>query len=401
MWTGEIQRGMLPIERHAMESGQTTAKNLTTEVVSSPDRFLALGEEWDALVESAGIAHPFVSHLWLRTWWESFAPQGAQLRILLVREDGRPVGGAPMFLCRRSIYGVPVRSLETLANDHSPRIELPVAAPPGSLRRAAIATRMWAEMAGTRCDLILFQQLLAESPTLEAMRGSAGEAGWHTGEWQASSAPYIPLPPEHEELMAGLKSKRRYNLRKRLEKLEELGPVELEIASSPEGLEEALDDAFRIEALGWKGRAGTAMASDRGVREFYTGIARRSVREGTFRLAFLLSSGRRIAFSYLLDHRRTVYGVKVGFDPELNHCGPGHTLLNMVLRDACERGFTEYDFLGDADHWKLSWTKETRPHRWLFAFRPGLRGRLLHTGKFVLLPRIKGLLASLRDRGKN
>jgi hypothetical protein len=40
-------------------------------------------------------------------------------------------------------------------------------------------------------------------------------------------------------------------------------------------------------------------------------------------------------------------------------------LLNLILRDACDRGAVEYDFLGADDEWKFDWTSEARDHDWL------------------------------------
>ena len=50
---------------------------------------------------------------------------------------------------------------------------------------------------------------------------------------------------------------------------------------------------------------------------------------------------------------------------------------------------TEYDFLGGSEDWKLKWTKQTRPHYWLFVFSRTFKGRLLHLIKFQLVPLLK------------
>lgn len=34
--------------------------------------FLRLAPVWDDLLERAGVDHPFLSHEWLRSWWEAF-----------------------------------------------------------------------------------------------------------------------------------------------------------------------------------------------------------------------------------------------------------------------------------------------------------------------------------------
>ena len=49
----------------------------------------------------------------------------------------------------------------------------------------------------------------------------------------------------------------------------------------------------------------------------------------------------------------------------------------------------EYDFLGGSEEWKLKWSKQTRPHYWLFVFSRTFKGRLLHLIKFRLVPLFK------------
>src|SRR5689334_16994598 len=70
---------------------------LSVDVISNPAEFLALREQWDSLVANSSIDHPFMSHVWLTTWWESFAKREA-LRVFVVKRAGEWVAAAPMML---------------------------------------------------------------------------------------------------------------------------------------------------------------------------------------------------------------------------------------------------------------------------------------------------------------
>ena len=70
-------------------------------------------------------------------------------------------------------------------------------------------------------------------------------------------------------------------------------------------------------------------------------------------------------------------------------CSPFKLLTYFALRDAFDRGLTEFDFLGDAEPWKLEWTTTTRPHEWLFIFSDTSRARLLYPIKFRMVPALK------------
>ena len=96
-----------------------------------------------------------------------------------------------------------------------------------------------------------------------------------------------------------------------------------------------------------------------------------------------------IATAYALQYQRRLMLVKTGYDPTYAKCSPFKVLTYFALREAIGAGLAEFDFLGDAEPWKLEWTKTTRPHEWLFVFSGTSRARLLYSAKFRILPAIK------------
>ena len=108
-------------------------------------------------------------------------------------------------------------------------------------------------------------------------------------------------------------------------------------------------------------------------------------RGGWLRLNFLTIDGCRIAFHYSVRSANKLYLLKPGYDPRYARYSPSNLLCYHVLQDGFRHGLVEYDFLGASDPWKLDWTKETRPHHWLYVFSDALRGRLLYQAKFHLI----------------
>jgi CelD/BcsL family acetyltransferase involved in cellulose biosynthesis len=210
---------------------------------------------------------------------------------------------------------------------------------------------------------------------------------WAVGSWNARRSPYIRLGCGVEGL-DGINGSHRY-LRKRFERLSRFGPVDVELITDKSEVHGAMKDGLRIEAAAWKGDQGTAILSDPDVTTFYTRLAEREAELGNLRLSFLRVGGKRISFSYILRSQYTLYGVKIGYDPEYQAYSPGHLHLNLILRDAFAEGYKEYDFLGADDAWKFDWTNESRAHRWLFLFANRLPHRLLHRLKFGVFPKVK------------
>lgn len=355
------------------------------EVIRDLERFNAIAPEWDRLVTQWGSDGLFLSHTWFRTWWESFGA-GNELHIVIVRSGSELVAAAPMMRTRANIYGFKADSLHAIFNHHTPRYDFIIANNQDPRYYEAI----WRELsAHADCEMIVLAQVPEASRTIPSIETLAKRDGWLAGQWIAPVSPFIRLDCDYDTYFNTLRSGCRFNLTKRYTRLSRAGPVDVEVVTDRDAVEEAMLHGLRIEAAAWKGAKGTAMNSDPAVAKFYTRLATREAELGQLRLTFLRAGGKRISFNYLVENRTRCYALKIGYDPEYHVYSPGNMLLNLILKDAFARGIEEYDLLGGDDGWKFEWTAETREHRWLFLFRNRLRPRALHYLKFGVVPAIK------------
>lgn len=359
--------------------------SLSVELVCDYPSFLQLKSGWDRLVEESGIDHPFLTHDWMDAWWQCFG-QGKDLYVLVARHGDRMVGIAPLMRSRQSMCGWRLRCLKSLGNVHTPRFDFICAPPAGGVVEA-----LWRFLSSgaSSWDLLQLCQLPAHSPALVTLSRLAPKSGFLTGLWDSGASPYIPLQGNWKDYFSGLNGKHRSNLRNRLKRLHRSGNVQLEVVTSLQGLEESLEEGLHIEAAAWKKSAGTAIVCRPAVRRFYSELARRAARQGWLRLQFLKVNQRRVAFHYCLNYRHKLYLLKPGYDPEYACYSPSNLLCHLVLQEAFDQGLKEYDFLGLAEDWKLQWSRETRPHRWLFVFPRRRCSQLLHALKFRVLPWVK------------
>jgi CelD/BcsL family acetyltransferase involved in cellulose biosynthesis len=368
---------------------------LTVETITDEGTFQGLERAWNRLVEGTGIEHPFLRHQWVSAWWAAFG-RGRQLHVVLIHDGAELIALAPLMLSKGRMYGLPVRRLEFLANDHVPRFDVLV------LRRHEEVYRaLWEHLSGLTgaWDVLQLTDIPKGSRTLEELPRLARADGFPTGAWPSLVSPYVPVRGSWDAYQGGLRSKHRSNLRNRLRRLERLGPVSLEVVEGGDGVPAALEDALRLEAAAWKGDAGTAILCLPEVEAFYRGLAARAAQEGWLRLYFLRAGDARIAFEFDLVLGGNVYVLKLGYDPEYGAYSPQNLLCFMVLQEAFRAGIAEFDFTGPNEGWKAEWARESRPHEWLFVFRPRLRLRALRFVKFVLLPalRRRSLGAALRS----
>jgi CelD/BcsL family acetyltransferase involved in cellulose biosynthesis len=356
------------------------------ETISDPNRLADLGPEWDALAAESGLDHPFLTHDWVSAWWEAFGA-GRELQILVVRDAGRAVAIAPLMRGRTRFCGLPLTSLETIGNDHTPRNGFLVL--PG---RDDAWQALWETLSrrGRGFALLLLRQLPAESPTLLAMKRLGAGSGWLEGRWPSLESPWLgPGGVEFNAYLNTLSSKYRAYLRNKERRAEKLGGAELETINAEDGLESALADGVRIEGSGWKGKEGTAIGSEAGTLQFYSLLARRAARRGWLRMHFLRIGERRVAFDYTLRYANRAYMLKAGYDSEYASISPSSLLVRAVLERAFSDKVEEFDFLGGLDGWKTCWTKTSRAHEWLYLLPPSLPLRVAHAAKFRLAPRLR------------
>ena len=91
---------------------------LTADLITEPSQFIALEDEWTALLQRCETSCVFFSHQWFASWWASFGA-GSSLYLVCIRHKGELVGIAPLQRERTWFRGVPVWKLSLLANGYS------------------------------------------------------------------------------------------------------------------------------------------------------------------------------------------------------------------------------------------------------------------------------------------
>jgi CelD/BcsL family acetyltransferase involved in cellulose biosynthesis len=358
---------------------------ITSQVVTDYDTFVRLGPEWNDAVRRAKVAHPFLLHEWFRTWWDCFGGI-RRLHIIVVRDGEEILGIAPLMTEQAHLYGVPVRKIDLLHNDHTPRADVIVS---GSPRLAYDAIWEALRDASDQWDVLQLSRLPEDSATRLAFASLAERQGYTTGTWSGDESPYLTLSGTWDTYHASLPAKFRSNLRNRLSRLRSYGEPQLEILEGPGEVEGGRQDALRLEASGWKDTTHTSITSDPSVQRFYSLLAERAAARGWLRLLFLTIDGRRIATAYGSCFDGRLFLFKTGYDPAYAPCAPFKILMYLATQRAFAEGLQEIDFLGDAEPWKLEWTSTSRVHDWLYVFPNTIRARLLHSLKFQVVPELK------------
>lgn len=119
-------------------------------------------------------------------------------------------------------------------------------------------------------------------------------------------------------------------LRRRWRRLNETGAVLVTAATEPAAVAAALEDFLALEASGWKGRAGTAVAKHQDIRRFIRAAVSGLAAESKVSIDRILVDGRAIAASIILRSGSCAWFWKIAYDESFARFSPGVMLTAVV-----------------------------------------------------------------------
>ena len=208
---------------------------------------------------------------------------------------------------------------------------------------------------------IILRPIFADSPTVAALQAASRRRGF-TILRPLFSTPWIPLDPSWEDAPRHLESGRRSDLRRARRTAERIGPVRFEIITpDPSRLDATLEEAFRVESLGWKGRTASGLEKDSLRGTFYRSYAAAASAQSLLRVCFLRIGERAVAMQIAVVCGARFWLLKIGYDEEFARCSPGNLLLSETIGSAARSGCQSFEFLGCMESWIRVWTRHARP----------------------------------------
>jgi CelD/BcsL family acetyltransferase involved in cellulose biosynthesis len=191
------------------------------------------------------------------------------------------------------------------------------------------------------------------APAVVAMRSAAGDgpveraltsAGAQLGlrrAWERRVVRGVARPLE------GAARPRRRDLERKRQRLQEALDAQLTIEDCA-GSHAAVQEFLALEAAGWKGRAGTALANRPSDRAFFVEMAAACAGRGRLRLIAMRVGSRTVAMACDLLGGDSLFGFKMAYDEQLRRFAPGILLLDAQLERFHEDdGLRLYDSCSD------------------------------------------------------
>jgi CelD/BcsL family acetyltransferase involved in cellulose biosynthesis len=327
------------------------------------------------LCKEANVSEPFYEPDWSEAYLRAFCPRG-KLVLFSVWDGKRIRAFLPLILKKGFLCGLPVRRLTSCASVHSYRSDLVCC---NGAERPEVLLAMWHEIRRHGHWDVLDLQFAKEGCGIEELLQLATRDRYSVASkstWRALYATYQAESGASEPWLAGTHRKFRANLRRTRKELEELGSVSFRHFSSADP--DALERFFQLESSGWKGREGTAIACHPSTRLYYELVATAASRDGYFSLDFLELNGKPISAHFALNWNGRYQLLKAAYDENYGRYGPGHLIVQEVLRTLIPLGMREIDFVAPSKWDETRWASKTRSHFTWFVFPRTLYGSILH-----------------------
>lgn len=305
------------------------------------------GEAWDQLAATSSEPNPFYERWYLQPSLQALDPEGDVL-VLCFEAQGRLAGLMPL-LRQRRYYRYPLPNLSGWVHANC-FLGAPLVAR-GQERAFWQALLAWAD---ARAGLGLFlhlRQLPLSGPLCEALVAVLREHGRKAGIVHSEERAMLAsdLTPD-AYLEAAMSGKKRKELRRQFARLSELGEVAVERRDDDAGLAGWVEDFLRLEAAGWKGRAGSALACYPETAALFREAMAGGAARGSLERLTLSLDGRPIAMLATFLSPPGAFSYKTAFDESFARFSPGVLLQRENLAILGREGIAWSDSCAAADH---------------------------------------------------
>ncbi|MGB3795018.1 MAG: GNAT family N-acetyltransferase [Alteraurantiacibacter sp.] len=302
---------------------------------------------WDALARCAAEPNPFYESWFLLPSLRALDAKGHTT--LLAMETGVKLTGLMPVVRTRDYYGHPIPHLRNWLHPNC-FLGLPLVAK-GFEHQFWRGLLDWCDKGAGMSVFLHLSHVPAHGPLRDALvsvleKGNRPAARVFTEE----RAMIRTRQSAGDYLASSLSAKKIKELRRQYRRLCEEGEVSVDRLTDYTQVAEWTRDFLDLEALGWKGDAGSALQSNENTRTiFQHAIAGAAARGRLERLALKLD-GRAIAMLASFTTGRHAFSFKTAFDEEYARFSPGVLLQKENLAMLDQDGFEWADSCASPEH---------------------------------------------------
>jgi len=302
-------------------------------------------DQWRQLAEAACEPNGYYLPGW-ELAVNAFASDRTDASALAARNGDRLIGLMPLVSLRRA-YKIP---LPALVSAH----------PYGTLCAPPLDRAMANEAAGqllqqardAGAHALILRDMPLDGAAMKTFTEALRRDGIKPRVLHSVSRACLDATRNAEELLhEALGTKKLKELRRQRHRLAEHGEVRFEVARTVGEVGAALETFLRLEASGWKGTRGTALAQNNGDRQFIRHATAALAATGQCEIITLRAGDIPVAAGIVLRHQDRAFFFKIGVDERFAKFSPGVQLTLDLTRHLCaDPAIASADSTASPDH---------------------------------------------------
>jgi len=334
---------------------------ISAELVQTEEEFKKLQSRWDDLLEKSTSSSIFLTWEWLFTWWSHYQ-QKRKLFLVLFWEGKELVGIAPLLQGKEGRGGIKVQTLRFLGSDGpacSEFLDLIIA--PGYEIKVYQRMVNFLQEYNFAWDRVVLNPISMEGSHIHHLHRLLSQA--YLAELEKTiMCPYVKLPTDWSQFLAGLSPSFRQQVRASVRKFENQTRIQYipdaQDVFSVCMLVDTLSNLNR-QRMEQKGIDSTLKSSS--FCRFLSDALEQFQSRGWLGCSLLQKEQQILAIIFNFQYAKKIWYYQAGFLPEYASFRPGTLLFAWTIQEAIEKGFLEYDFLRGEEQYKYRWGSTNRP----------------------------------------
>jgi len=346
-------------------------------VIQSIEEFKALETEWDSLLSRSHSNTIFLTWSWLFHWWHVFGID-YKLYVIILRKNAKLLGIAPLLLKSTNYKRIlKYRSLKFLGSEVVGSDYLDFIIEPGQEQiffrevfNHLEKKPLW--------DVIDLSDIPEKSKHIDCIKAESYRLGYKITHLEEAICPYAVLPATWNAYLSNLSSSQRYNVRRKIRKLEKEYKIGFEVISNGASLTHAIETliGLNIERLDSKGIDNGGFQKPEFAR-FHQQIMPILSKQDKLRLCFLKVKGNPVAALYLLKHDSAYLYYQGGMRMDWQKFSPSTVLFAFAIKHAIEKDkIKTFDFLRGEEKYKFDWAGNVHKNVRISIFNRNVAGVL-------------------------
>ena len=344
-------------------------------------QFIDMRDKWNSLLERSLTNEVFLLWEWVYSWWDVFKDGSRELYILCGKNpSGKMIGIAPFYLQKKILFGNIKRnivrfcsSLETYP-DH---LDIIATKEYGHLFSEAILTYLFQhnkdwdlmKLDGVHENSIIKKYLTSTPPKI---------GGLFITSVPDTKCPYLVIDKTFEGYLKSFSPKKREALLRKRKILMNREKAQLRTVHSGEEPEKYIQALFALHDERAKQKGIKTTFTGEGVYQFHNKIIHSLLKDGKVVLAFLYKESEPLVSYYCIKHNQKYYYYQAGLSREGEKKSAGTVLFSLLIENAFQEKYKEFDFLRGSEEYKFYWTKNYRKDYSMTIRKDDFINRIVH-----------------------